>query len=216
MHFLALASLISLASGVAVDLAQRPSPLSVAIEVVGNSEIKATVTNSGDSDLKLLKTGSILDSQAVEKTEIMGSGSSKIPFDGLRLTIATHNLPADAFVTLKSGASLSTNFDVAAVHDLSAGGSFSITSAGFFSYASSPESLDIAGALPFTSNTVTASVDGAAAAIVRRNFHENLAKRTAVQSDCTGTRRTATTNARAALIRRGMERPRGALTGRCR
>lgn len=74
MRFLALASLASLASGLAVDPAQRPSPLSVAIEVVGNSEVKATVTNSGDSDLKLLKTGSILDPQAVEKTEIVGSG----------------------------------------------------------------------------------------------------------------------------------------------
>lgn len=87
---------------------------------------------------------------------------------------------------------------MAAVHDLGAGGSFSITSAGFFSYASSEDgSGDIAGALPFTSNTVTASVDGAAAAVVRRAFHENLAlaKRAAVQSDCTGARRTATTSA---------------------
>ncbi|KAL8354676.1 hypothetical protein RB601_004198 [Gaeumannomyces tritici] len=195
MQYLAIASLlVSLVSGVAIDLAARDSPLSVAIEVVGNSEVKATVTNNGGEALKLLKAGSILDSQAVEKTEITTS-DSKVQFDGLRLTIATHGLPDDAFVTIAAGGTLSAQFDVAAVHDLGAGGAFSITSTGAFSYAAEG-SNDISGAVPFSSNTVTATVDGAAAAVVRRDFHARLLqKRTAVQSDCTGTRRTATTNA---------------------
>jgi deuterolysin len=79
------------------------------------------------------------------------------------------------------------------VHDLTAGGSFDISSVGAISYAEA-DSLKLAGALPFSSNVITASIDGEAAAKVRRSFHEHY-KRQIVQSDCTGTRLTSTRNA---------------------
>lgn len=64
----------SLALGATVNVQKRESPLKVTIESVGNSGVKASLTNTGSEDLKLLKTGTILDSKAIEKAEIY-SGS---------------------------------------------------------------------------------------------------------------------------------------------
>lgn len=64
----------TLALGARINIQKRASPLEVTIENVGNSGVKAYLTNTGSDDLKLLKTGTILDEQAVEKAEIY-SGS---------------------------------------------------------------------------------------------------------------------------------------------
>ncbi|KAL0262339.1 hypothetical protein SLS55_003785 [Diplodia seriata] len=62
-------------NGTAVDLNKRDTPLDVKLEMVGNSEVKATLTNNGASALKLFKVGSILDKTAVEKTEVNSAGT---------------------------------------------------------------------------------------------------------------------------------------------
>ena len=69
-----LSALAATVSCAAVDLEKRASPLDVKIEMVGNSLVKASVTNHGDASLKLLKTGSILGEHVVEKTEIFSGG----------------------------------------------------------------------------------------------------------------------------------------------
>uniref|UniRef100_L2G6H0 Neutral protease 2 n=1 Tax=Colletotrichum fructicola (strain Nara gc5) TaxID=1213859 RepID=L2G6H0_COLFN len=177
MKFLTgLSCFAALASAVVVDLNKRDSPLDVKIEAVGNSGVKASITNTGASDLKVFKTGSILDKLAVEKAEVF-AGSEKVAFDGIRLRLQTAGLAEDAFEVIPAGQTVSVEWDVAEVHDLSAGGTFDVAAKGSFSYADA-DSTDIAGTAPF----------------VRRDFHEHV-KRTVVQSDCTGTQRTATTNA---------------------
>lgn len=214
MKFLAgLSCLAALASAVVVDLNKRDSPLDVKIEAVGNSGVKASITNTGASDLKVFKTGSILDKLAVEKAEVFAGCESptrtflsfprpntdtrktaeKVAFDGIRLRLQTAGLAEDAFEVIPAGQTVSVEWDVAEVHDLSAGGTFDVAAKGSFSYADA-DSTDIAGTAPFASNVLSVAVDGAAAAKVRRDFHEHV-KRTVVQSDCTGTQRTATTNA---------------------
>lgn len=50
------------------------SPLAVNLEMVGNTLVKATITNTGESGLKLFKTGSLIDSAPVEKAEIFQAG----------------------------------------------------------------------------------------------------------------------------------------------
>lgn len=71
-----VSSLAALANAAAVNL-RGQSPLTVEIEQVGNSEVKATITNTGDAALRILKAGSILDSSPVEKAKIaQGSMSS--------------------------------------------------------------------------------------------------------------------------------------------
>ena len=79
------------------------------------------------------------------------------------------------------------------VHDLSAGGSYDFVANGVL-HTAEADSNSISGGIPYTSNVLTTTVDGAAASKVRRDFHEH-AKRQIVQSDCTSTRRTATTTA---------------------
>ncbi|TDZ67612.1 Neutral protease 2-like protein [Colletotrichum trifolii] len=182
----------ALASAVVVDLNKRDSPLDVKIEAVGNSGVKASITNTGASDLKVFKTGSILDTLAVEKAEVF-AGSEQVAFDGIRLRLQTTGLTEDAFETIPAGTTVEVEWDVAEVHDLSAGGRFAVAAKGALSYATAA-GTDIAGTASFASNVLSVNVDGAAAAKVRRAFRENV-KRSVVQSDCAGTQRTQTTTA---------------------
>jgi|SRR5688572_352059 hypothetical protein len=52
------------------------SPLDVKLELQGNSEVTAVVTNKADRDLKVLKVGTLLDSTPVEKVTVTSKGMS--------------------------------------------------------------------------------------------------------------------------------------------
>ncbi|KAH7324206.1 Deuterolysin metalloprotease family-domain-containing protein [Stachybotrys elegans] len=181
--FVGLTALVSLALAAP---SKAPTPLDVKLEKIGNSQVKATVTNNGKNALKLFKSGTLLDSVANEKA-IVTSGSETLEFDGLRLRLNTENLAEDAFQRIAAGESIEVTFDVAEVYDLSKGGKFDIESFGAFSFAEA-DSTTLVGSVPFHSNKLEAEVDGAEAAATRVAFHQ---KRTIVQSDCTGTRLTA-------------------------
>jgi deuterolysin len=188
---LSVAALASLASALS-GLDKRDSPLDVSLELTGNTEVKATIKNTGTEDLKLFKTGTFLDDSHVEKVEVFKAGE-QVAFEGIRLRVSTANLDESAFQILKAGESIETAFDIAVAHDMSAGGDFDLLTEGAFAYADL-DSTAIAGAVPFSSNKVVAAVDGAKAGKVRRDWID-LAKRTTLQSDCTGTRRSATVTA---------------------
>ncbi|KAI1464831.1 metallo proteinase [Daldinia caldariorum] len=181
----------SLASALSVDLNKRDSPLDVKLEMVGNTAVKASITNTGASDLKVFKTGTFLDENAATEKVAIYQGGNKVQFDGIRLRVLTTGLDEDAFKTIAAGETVEATFDVAQAYDLSAGGKYDVVSLGALSYAEL-NTTDIAGIYSVAGSTITAEVDGAAAKEVRRRFH---AKRLAVQSDCTGTKRTATTTA---------------------
>jgi deuterolysin len=183
-----LAALATLVSGFSLN----DSPLNVELEFTGNTAVKALIKNTGSEDLKLFKTGTFLDDSHVEKVEVF-KAEEKVPFDGLRLRVSTNNLEESAFQILPAGESIEASFDIAVAHDLSAGGDFKVLTEGAFAYANL-DSTEIAGAVPFISNSVQAAVNGEQAGKIRRDYQE-LAKRTVVQSDCTGTRRTATITA---------------------
>ena len=100
-------------------------------------------------------------------------------------------MPEESFQVIAPGETVSTSWDVAEVHDLSTGGSFDITTVGALQYADDLNSTVVTGAYTYASNVVSASVDGAAAAKVRRSFTDHIARRTVVQSDCSGSRGTA-------------------------
>ena len=107
--------------------------------------------------------------------------------------MATQDLPEEDFQTLAVGDTVEATFDVAEAHDLSVGGTFDIISKGAISYAEEGSS-DIAGAIPFTSNTLVADINGVEADAVRNSFH-NKAKRQILQADCTGAKLNATSYA---------------------
>lgn len=113
----------------------------------------------------------------------------KVAFEGVKLRINTESLNEDAFQTIAAGETVEASFDIAELHDLKAGGAFDVVAAGALSVAAA-DSTQISSTVSYSSNTVSATIDGAVAEAVRRSW-----KRAAVQSDCTGTKKTATVNA---------------------
>lgn len=75
---LALAALASAAPG------KAPTPLDIKLESAGNAEIKAVITNTGKNNLKIFKTGTILDSSPIEKVKISSGGKSSLNYHCLR------------------------------------------------------------------------------------------------------------------------------------
>ncbi|PVI06074.1 metallo proteinase [Periconia macrospinosa] len=188
MKFLSLAALISLANAASVDLAKRDSLLDVKLEMTGNTAIKAKITNTGSEAVKVLKVGSFLDKIPTEKVSVF-KGSDKIAFSGMKVRLATENLSEDAFQTISAGETVETSFDIAELHDLKEGGTFDVVAAGTLSTAAA-DSNQLSGAVSYSSNTLSTKIDGAVADAVRRSW-----KRSAVQSDCTSSKRTSTVNA---------------------
>ncbi|CAI6020384.1 hypothetical protein V2G26_001867 [Clonostachys chloroleuca] len=187
-------ALLGLASAAAVDLTKRASPLDVKVEQLGNTGFKASITNTGDSALRVLKTGSILDSAPVEKARISQNAKS-VPFTGPRFFIHTENLSDSAFQVIAAGETVEVEWDAAQWHDLGAGGDFDIATTGSLQYANEGSNT-IVGQVVYSSDTIQAKVDGTQAAEVFSAFkiaqHE---KRVTVQNDCSGTKKTAVTNA---------------------
>ncbi|KAI1880921.1 hypothetical protein JX265_001161 [Neoarthrinium moseri] len=156
--------------------------LNVTLQMIGNTGIKVMTTNNGGEDLKVLRTGTFLESTATEKVEVLQSGS-RVPFDGIRLLVSTASLDEDAFQTIPVNEMIETEFDISHMHDLSAGGVFQVIANGALSYASAG-STAIAGIVPYTSNIISSHINGSQAQTARKAF---LEKRTLLQSDCTGT-----------------------------
>ncbi|KAJ4165040.1 hypothetical protein LMH87_006687 [Akanthomyces muscarius] len=173
------------------------SPLDVRIEMDGNSRVKAVLTNNGNKELRLLKTGTFLDQAPVEKAKVYTSpiySESAVDFSGIRLRVAPSKLTAASFQTLGAGQSVTTDFDLAHVHDLSSGGTYHVELSGALSTASgSSSSSSLAGSVPYRSNRLSITVDGPAASAAASAFH--LQRRAKIQ-DCNGTQLSVT---RAAL-----------------
>ncbi|KAI5464868.1 Deuterolysin metalloprotease family-domain-containing protein [Mariannaea sp. PMI_226] len=188
---LAIASLAAAAPTPVVPTKEESVPvgLGVSLQMDGNSKVKAIVTNNGKNDLKVLKSGTFLDSSAVEKTQIF-SGNNTVPFDGVRVSIHTGYLTDNCFQQIPAGKSIEFDFDVAETHDLSAGGQYSVQASGVLSFAEE-NSTTLIGSIPFKSNLLEADIDGAQAYKVRKASQ----KRSAVQGDCTGDRLVAVVNA---------------------
>ncbi|KAI0550396.1 neutral protease [Xylaria curta] len=185
----AVSALATMTSAASISIGKPTSPLDVKIEMVGNTGVKASITNKGTEDLRVFKTGSFLDKRPTEKVKV-SKGESKVPFTGLRLRVKQTGLKESAFQVIPAGETVETEFDVAQLHDLSAGGAFDLVSEGILQYAKAGSNT-ISGFVPYSSNLVSASVDGLAASKVFKSFHANT-KRQDIQSDCTGSQQSAT------------------------
>jgi deuterolysin len=70
-----IATLVSLAAAAPGAVPVNSNGVDVKLELQDNSKVKAVLTNSGKDNIKVLKTGSILDDTPVKKASV--SGSSK-------------------------------------------------------------------------------------------------------------------------------------------
>lgn len=199
-----------------LDLSARDAPsISVTILPVGNALFLARVINTSPIDLNLFTYGSLLDSAPVEKLSVYtvptsSEPAAKAPFTGILRAIRRTNLTASAFLPLAAGATFETTIDAASVYDLS-NGTYSFVSQGAIPYAPAGSTILSGSAIPFTSNTLTLSVDGAAAALVPRAVP--LEPRAKVQSDCTGSQLSITTTALSNCARFAQAAAGAALTG---
>ena len=114
-----------------------------------------------------------------------------MPFEGVTIQLDPSALSADDFLMLESKGKREFAVETGAFRDLSSGGSFDVFANGVLPYANGT-STELVGALRYDSNRLSISVDGTKAAAAR----ESLAKRTIVDSGCTGDR---LTNLRTAL-----------------
>lgn len=100
----------------------------------------------------------------------------------------TSGLSTEDFVALKAGETKEITVEAAALHSLHEGGDFEVFAKGLIPYAEE-NSTELSGTLPYDSEKLTITVDGALAAQVNKAI--DLTKRTSVKSSCTGTKLTA-------------------------
>jgi deuterolysin len=117
--------------------------------------------------------------------------AGRVPFLGIRKRVKTSDLAEDAFTHINAGQTIEVDVDIASVHDLSAGGKLKVASYGALPYAVHGSTILTEQALVYDSNELEFEVNGTIAAKVERAI-KPLDKRTAVQGDCTGSRRTNT------------------------
>jgi len=190
-----LATLVACASATVINVNKRETPLSVELTASGNTEVKVAVTNNGEAAVNLLSKGTFLDEASpVEKVHMYtAGGSTKVPFEGIKIRLLTSGLSSDDFLSLAAGETKVVTVETAALHSLSEGGEFDVFSAGSIPYAAEG-STELAGSFAYESNKLALSVDGALASTVAKAVE----KRTVIGSSCTGTKlstvRTALSN----------------------
>jgi deuterolysin len=116
-----------------------------------------------------------------------------VPFEGITIQLYPSALSTDDFLILEAGSKKELTIETGALHDLSNGGTFDVLANGVLPYANE-NSTELIGALRYDSNRLSIFVDGTEAAAARKS----LAKRTIIDSGCTGDRlnilRTALSN----------------------
>lgn len=70
---------LPLVTSIAINLEKRAPAVTLTLSSVEGSVVKAILENTGDEDLKLLRSGSFLDSAPVEKATVSKDGGSPSP-----------------------------------------------------------------------------------------------------------------------------------------
>ncbi|KAA8647708.1 hypothetical protein EYZ11_005752 [Aspergillus tanneri] len=159
--FFQLLPLLTLATGKPVlprqasDTPQGAHDLiDVRLDAIGNSTVKAYITNNGNEDLRFVKSGSILDNDhPTKKVQVTGQKHNPT-FNGAEVTYVNSHLTNDAFVNLPRKQTIESVFDVADSHDLTAGEKYSVVADGSLEYtrASDPKKFIM---VPYKSNEIS-------------------------------------------------------------
>ncbi|KAL4973834.1 Deuterolysin metalloprotease family-domain-containing protein [Aspergillus desertorum] len=140
--FLHLLAVLTLAAGKPIllpRLAQEASQVvaehsfEVTLESLGNSTVKAEVTNTGLEGLRLVQRGGILDQFPTKKVNVKG-GDSDPKFTGVRVEYILSHLTADGFVQLSPNQTVGSVFDIADLYELSPGQEYTAVAKGLLQY----------------------------------------------------------------------------------
>ncbi|WEW60289.1 ammonium transporter [Emydomyces testavorans] len=164
-------------------LPRTESGLDVQLTAMGNTRLKAVITNKGNQQLNLLKYNTFLDEAPIPKVGIYKDGQP-VKFEGMLQRILMSDLPESVFVPLAPGETIEKEFDIASTSDLAMGGAFTVSSEGLIAFAEG-NGTTLTGAMAYKTNTLNLDVDGAQAAQVAKAI-QPISQRTNIQSDCTG------------------------------
>lgn len=64
----------AVAKAASVNLDRRATSLDVKLEMIGNTAVKAIISNNGADDLKIFKTGTLLEDIPTEKINVFQAG----------------------------------------------------------------------------------------------------------------------------------------------
>ncbi|KAK3192537.1 hypothetical protein K4F52_001336 [Lecanicillium sp. MT-2017a] len=185
--FSALA-LAGMASAAAVNT--NASPVSVSLSSMGDTTVKAVITNNGDKDYNIMHKGTILDSVPVNKFQVT-KGADTASFHGIKVRMGTTGFHEDDFTALSPGESKEVVVDLASIYGLDKSGAYDVSASGRFRVAEAGSTELVRGAgVRFSSNSVKINVDGHKASQVTKAIHESLASRSTIDSDCTASQKT--------------------------
>ncbi|PWY88848.1 neutral protease 2-like protein mep20 [Aspergillus sclerotioniger CBS 115572] len=155
--------------------------LDVILSQVSNTHIKAEVKNTGNEDLTIVHLNFFGDTAPIKKVSVFHN-ETELDFNGIRQRLVLENLTHDALTTIHAGESLIDEFDIASTLDITDSGPITIHTSGFVPITTDSE---ITSYLPYTSNTLTITIDAAKAATVPKalTIPPSLHRRTRL-SDC--------------------------------
>jgi len=104
--------------------------------------------------------------------------------------MATSSLTEDSFKTIAGGETMEVEIEIAELYDLSKSGKYTVLTQGAIEYADADSTALSGAVLAYSSNSLDIDVDSAKTAKIETAV-QSLTKRTAVQSDCSGTRLSA-------------------------
>ncbi|KAI5363661.1 Putative peptidase M35, deuterolysin, metallopeptidase, catalytic domain superfamily [Septoria linicola] len=182
----------SIANGAAIDLLKRSTPLTVELTPLGNSKVKAAVTNNDARGYNLFYKGSFLDGESpVDKFTVNGP-ASRASFNGVLLRMATSHLEATQFVPIEPGQTIETEIDVAELYDVETSDSYTVRATGSMPYAELNSTTLSGHSVAYSSNTITMDIDGDQAKDVPYAVHKFAQRRTELTTNgCSSQRRAA-------------------------
>ncbi|KAE8383317.1 Deuterolysin metalloprotease family-domain-containing protein [Aspergillus bertholletiae] len=139
------------ASGALPDSARNL--IDVQLQSLGNSTIKALITNIADENLRVVKRGGLLDNELPTKKVVVSGSGADPTFTGAQVDYINTHLNDEAFMDLAPKQTIESIFDVADSHDLSPGEKYSAIADGMLEYTKSnnPKKFFV---VPYTSNAV--------------------------------------------------------------
>lgn len=108
--------------------------------------------------------------------------------------MSTTGLSEDSFKSIMAGQTIETEVELAELYEMDQNGAYSVLAAGAIPYADLNSTELKSDALHYSSNTLSLNVDAAKAKAIPFAV-DVIAKRTAVQSDCSGSQRSAVLSA---------------------
>ncbi|KAK7409655.1 hypothetical protein QQX98_008170 [Neonectria punicea] len=153
------------------------------------TQIEATITNVGTTDLNLLKLGTILDDRPVKKLTVVSESGRKALFMGIELSLYHDLLSQEHFKKLSAGSSITRVIDVRTMFDLEPG-TYSVSAEGSLPIgpAGSIRTKASQTVASYKSNAISITIDKSSTT----NLEKGWSKRTMLQSNCTAAHHKAT------------------------